>query len=81
MRKELKATHFVRRITLGAEVKADILVIQKESSIKSDIKGEVFEKLVYGPISAELKAKLKFFNSEDNKDFNKEINALHEIRA
>jgi hypothetical protein len=73
-RKELKATHFVRGITLGAEVKADILVTQNESSNKSDIKGDVFGKLVYGPINASVKVKLGFFDSEDNKDYNKEIN-------
>jgi hypothetical protein len=74
MGKELKATHFVHGITLGAEVKADILVTQNDSNDKSDIKGDVFGKLVYGPINASVKAKLGFLDSEDNKDFNKEIN-------
>jgi hypothetical protein len=74
MQKELKATHFVRGITLGAEVKADILVIQNDTNNKSNIKGDVFGKLVYGPINASVKAKLGFFDSEDNKDYNKEIN-------
>jgi hypothetical protein len=74
MKKELKATHFVRGVILGADVKADILVTQNDSSNKNDIKGDVFGKLVYGPVNASVKVKLGFFDSEDNKDYNKEIN-------
>jgi hypothetical protein len=72
--KELKVTHFVRGVILGAEVKADILVTKKDKSDISDIEGEVLGTIVYGPINAKVKADLSYFDSEKNENYDKEIN-------
>lgn len=80
MKNKLKATHFVRRITLGAEVESNIIVTKNISNYKGDLKGNLLGKLVYGNVNALVKSKLKLFDSEDNKNFNREIN-IHSIPA
>jgi hypothetical protein len=74
LKKELRATHFVRTVTLGAEVRADIQVSSSDKKSFSDVSGHFFGKLTYGPISASIKATLGFLDSSDNTDLNMEIN-------
>jgi len=64
--KELKATHFVRGVILGAEVKDDILVIKKDKSDISDIGGEILGTIVCGLINAKVRAALGYFDKEIN---------------
>jgi hypothetical protein len=65
---EIKATHFVRGIILGAQLNADIVISQNNKSNKTDFDGGICGKLVWGPINATAKANLSLLDKNENKD-------------
>jgi hypothetical protein len=76
MEGNLKATHFVGGITLGIEVRADILLIQNESCHKTNKKQDLFSKLIFGPIDSKVKRRLKAFDIENGESYKKQINVF-----
>jgi hypothetical protein len=70
---EIKATHCVRGIILGAQLNADIVITQKNLSSKTDFDGDICGKLTYGAINATAKANLKLLDNNDSKDYNLNI--------
>jgi hypothetical protein len=76
--KKINATHLVRGVILGAEVRAEILVSQERTDKKHGVIGDLLGNIVFGPINALVKAKLCYLDSNDFGDFKKEIN-IHSI--
>jgi hypothetical protein len=70
---EIKATHCVRGIILGAQLNADIVIEQKNLFSKTNFDGDICGKLTYGAINATAKANLKLLDNNENKDFNLNI--------
>ncbi|RUP48911.1 hypothetical protein BC936DRAFT_143662 [Jimgerdemannia flammicorona] len=60
---EIKATHVVCGMTLGAEVNAHIFISRETSSREG--KNRVLGKLAYGPIDTSLKAELELMDAEN----------------
>ena len=77
MNKELNATHFVRSVTLGAVVKADMKVMSNEEKTEIDLKGNVLAnilgKLSFGQINASVKASLSYLDHKLSDDYSLEI--------
>jgi hypothetical protein len=80
--KEVNATHLVRGVILGAEVKADILITHDLHNKRHDIQGNIdfMGKLIFGPMNALVKTNLGFLDNKDFEDYKKEIN-IHSIPA
>jgi hypothetical protein len=72
--KEIDATHFVRGIVLGAEVKADIILSRNKTNEKNDLKSDILGNCVFGPINPLVKAKLTYLDSEGCENYKKVIN-------
>ncbi|XP_061435665.1 uncharacterized protein LOC133360810 [Lethenteron reissneri] len=76
MNGNIKATHVVHGLILGAEVNAHIRVRNTETNKRDDIKGSVIGKLVFGKISASVKAKLELLDSDKAQNYETQI-AIH----
>ncbi|OXA58772.1 uncharacterized protein LOC118434886 [Folsomia candida] len=73
LRGEIKATHVVKQVQLGAHISANLRIRDRSSNVNTTADGNLAGKLVYGPVSAAVKVKLGFLDSEGGKDFEKNI--------
>ncbi|CAG8480116.1 24027_t:CDS:2 [Dentiscutata erythropus] len=71
--KQLKATHVVRGIILGAEVNADIRIRQRDTSNSRSIRGGFVGKIPCGIVNASLKASLEMLDSDQANNYDKQI--------
>jgi hypothetical protein len=78
IKNKLKATHFVRGIILGSEVKADIVLTKSDVHNKTKIEGDLIEPIKYGPINASVKASLNYLDNDESEEYNKEI-SVHSV--
>nr|XP_032834298.1 uncharacterized protein LOC116956641 isoform X1 [Petromyzon marinus]XP_032834300.1 uncharacterized protein LOC116956641 isoform X1 [Petromyzon marinus] len=76
MNRKIKATHVVHGLILGAEVNAHIRVRNIKTNKRDEIKGSVIGKLVFGKISASVKAKLELLDSDKAQNYETHI-AIH----
>ncbi|CAG8591632.1 2234_t:CDS:1, partial [Ambispora gerdemannii] len=73
---QIKATHVVHSIIIGAEVKADIRIRQIDTTRDKTIKGSFLGSIPCGYVNVSLKASLELLDAKSDSNFEKRI-TLH----
>ncbi len=74
MKNNVKATHYVKGIILGAILDVEILINTVKKENKMDSKGNLVGKLLYGAVNASVKASLSYLDKDENKEYDMKIN-------